>query len=471
MISTPRDSEFFQLDFLQKQAGKTVDRSTHVYFKELLDDALDAAETARVAPDIGLKVRYDDDYLVMAVSDNGPGMTRELIDEIINFDVLVSDKSSHRGVTRGQQGNAWKTMLGIAVVLGSDRPPVIEALGTRQTLHWHQDATGRVTFTPERQRIIKRPSPGTIVTFAIPAASRRGVDSQRWIRRFVIFNPHATFTHLAQRDGVETVDSYIAKPPKGWGKPLPKEATSAHRYTAAALEAQITSYVYHADSRGEADLTVNEFIRRFAYLKGTGVASEVRLALPEEIRGRLSDVLEYRGGAALLLQAMQDRTTEPSPDDRYYATKACKKLGSVGKEHYKRCFTEWFGLSRPDDFRYIRKVTTYYDAPMVVEVAAAVTDRPGGVFFGVNYSPTFKDPLGEMKFRHRTMTPTTGVRSFLSQRGAGDYSPCTAVAIHLITEVATFLNKDKSTLALEDDDNDYEDDSEYYEEEEDEDDE
>ena len=60
VFSTPRSGEFLELRALQAQTGQPAEVFGHVVVKELLDNALDAAETADRAPVIEIATRtYD----------------------------------------------------------------------------------------------------------------------------------------------------------------------------------------------------------------------------------------------------------------------------------------------------------------------------------------------------------------------------------------------------------------------------
>src|SRR5208283_5072904 len=84
--------------------------------KELIDNALDALEnqdTKRVA----VWFRKTGDTSQLAVLDNGPGLPGSLLDQIYTqFDSYVSSKKGYRAPTRGYQGNALKTVIGICAV-------------------------------------------------------------------------------------------------------------------------------------------------------------------------------------------------------------------------------------------------------------------------------------------------------------------------------------------------------------------
>ena len=134
VFSTPRSGEFLELRALQAQTGQPAEALGHVVVKELTDNALDAAETANRAPVVDIATRTDDEVTFVTVSDNGAGITPATVADLCDFNMLVSDKARYRGPTRGAQGNAFKTLLGIPYALGVTEPVVIESAGVRHEL-------------------------------------------------------------------------------------------------------------------------------------------------------------------------------------------------------------------------------------------------------------------------------------------------------------------------------------------------
>ena len=54
----------------------------------------------------------------ICVSDNGNGISEAVIKNILNFNTRTSDKAAYKAPTRGAQGNAFKTIIGIPHALG-----------------------------------------------------------------------------------------------------------------------------------------------------------------------------------------------------------------------------------------------------------------------------------------------------------------------------------------------------------------
>jgi hypothetical protein len=131
-FSTPRAAEFLELRALQTQTGMHQSWFADVVLKELGDNGLDAAETAGTAPEVSLLRTVEGDLALVTVADNGPGLAPDVIERILDFNVLVSDKSACRSPTRSHQGNAWKTLLGIPGALGVEGGSVPGPSGRRR---------------------------------------------------------------------------------------------------------------------------------------------------------------------------------------------------------------------------------------------------------------------------------------------------------------------------------------------------
>src|SRR5690242_18309423 len=119
MFEISRAAEYFDAKELQAQTGQTADQFASVVVKELVDNGLDACETAGVAPEIRIEVTRTGDRLQIAVSDNGSGIEPATVQRILNFETRTSDKAAYRAPTRGAQGNALKTVIGIPHALGA----------------------------------------------------------------------------------------------------------------------------------------------------------------------------------------------------------------------------------------------------------------------------------------------------------------------------------------------------------------
>ena len=105
--------EFCTRRELVNQTGHDVYEWALVVQKELLDNALDAAEEAEIAPVVSIAVNGRS----IVIQDNGPGIPAKTIEGILDYSIRVSSREAYVSPTRGAQGNALKTILPMAYVL------------------------------------------------------------------------------------------------------------------------------------------------------------------------------------------------------------------------------------------------------------------------------------------------------------------------------------------------------------------
>ena len=149
MITTSMGADFFTVSTLETQTGFPKEWFPDVILKELIDNALDGCETAGVAPGIVITVDRRDDLLAISVTDNGLGLDPDTVARIADFATRTSDKAVYRKPSRGAQGNALKTVLGIVTALGGDQPVVIESRGVRHAFSARLRPGGSVDITHE----------------------------------------------------------------------------------------------------------------------------------------------------------------------------------------------------------------------------------------------------------------------------------------------------------------------------------
>lgn len=446
VFETPRTAEYFDAEELRVQTGQPVRQFFSVILKELVDNGIDAAEQKGVMPEIHIGVMEGWRSVRLYIRDNGNGIAPDTVRRILNYSTRTSDKSAYRSVTRGQQGNAEKTVLGIPTALGGHKPIIIEARGVRHTIQPTVDPAGISHVDYQQEAIPERT--GTLIRVELPS-SKQDVDPKRWARGFALFNPHAFVKILVRKKNSEHGNSswerhgHFYKPTvsSDWRKPLPTDLTSPHWYDAAALGKLVFQHI-NASMSGGRDLTLREFVVQFKGLSGSAKTKAVCDQFPDI--SRLSDFQADPGKTTRLLNAMQEETKAPSPD----------VLGCIGKEHFRALFHRWYGVKR---FWY-HKARGFVDGglsipgslPFIVEVALAETSRPGHVFHhGINFSPTFQDPVGDKWFRYfdsgsDSYISGSGVKSFLGSAHVGAiHSAC---AIHLICPSLQFVDRGKTRL-------------------------
>jgi DNA topoisomerase VI subunit B len=190
VFATSRAAEFIELRALQAQTGQPVEAFGDVVIKELIDNSLDAAETAGRAPVIEIHTHTRDDITFVTVVDNGAGISAATIADVCDFNVLVSDKARYRGPARGAQGNAFKTLLGIPAALGVTEPVVVDTRWITHSLRVSVDPAGQVVVDHKKNQHRRPGRLGTSVTVPLPADLE--IDPARWALGCALVNPHAT---------------------------------------------------------------------------------------------------------------------------------------------------------------------------------------------------------------------------------------------------------------------------------------
>jgi len=444
-FSASRAAEYVEASQLQAVTGQAKPNFAGVVIKELADNALDACEEAGVAPKVGIEVTRTGGEMAIVVSDNGTGVPPKTVRDALDFSVRVSDKAAYRSPTRGAQGNALKTVFGIPPALGSLEPVVVEARGLRHEIRVWKDPAGEL-----RVQCDDTASPvevGTKVALAVPEEGQ-DLDPGYWGKAFSIFNPHAAVrivesqaSNLGESPAFSFVDSYHpTRDPAKRFKYVPSDPTSAHWYRNEDLERLVYSHNAHARGGGR-DLPLREFVRQFRGLSSTAKAKAVC-----DHMGSIKTLSDFEGAEAGaigdLLHKMRFTADAPSHN----------VLGYVGREHFEQRFEEFYGGVSEFGYKKI-KGNLPSELPYIFEFAVAEIDAPGHLFTGVNFSPTFGDPLSDVWFRCAEYGDM-GVENFVYRGFAhpeianhGDPDPpFTAVAMHVVTPAPLFLDRGKTRL-------------------------
>ena len=409
-----RSLDFFTESGLATQIGYARSYWPAVLLKELIDNALDACESADVVPTVTILLEEDS----LTVSDNGPGLPESTVAASLDYAVRVSDKIAYVAPTRGQLGNALKCVWALPYVAGEDSTGVVEvdACG----VHHRIEITGsnqapEIVDTRKNGHVKK----GTSVKVHWPGLASLTLESEtrdfyNAVAQFGCLNPHANF--ILQRP-----DAKVATFPassKHWRKWRADQPTSAHWYSAESFRNLVTAY----RSNGQEGKTVREFVSEFDGLRGSQYQQEV--IADAKVTGTLGDLSE--GAIKCLLEAMKDATREVLP----------QRLGVIGPDHFRKTLLA-LGISE-NSFKYKKKLGIEDGLPFIVEAAFGVKKRADDVrnlVMGLNFSPTFR-------------VPSQHFENELDATSVYDDDPV-VVAVHQVTPQLRFVTLGKSEIADE----------------------
>jgi DNA topoisomerase VI subunit B len=438
--------EFCSERELQNQTGHALCDWPLVVGKEAMDNALDAAEEAEVAPAITVIV----DSGTIIIEDNAGGIATETIESILDYTIRVSSREAYVSPTRGAQGNALKNILAMGYVLdrkiGSNANPagitIIETRGLRHQIEF------RVDHVNNQPKIIHTTAEtpvevGTKLTIKWPPDLKLleyvGTRFKQLIESYVWFNPHLTLRGVWF--GQEFVNVKATNP--NWEKWRPRNPTSPHWYDESRLQRYLAAHVARDRDLGQ-HRTVREFIAEFRGLSGTAVQRKIlaEVGCSHQSLAQFFGVDQVnRMGIAMLLAAMR----------RYSKPVAPKRLGVIGIEHFKHHFLAAGGNS--ETFKYqCRKGMTPDGIPYVVEFAfglhqSGLSKNAAGVprkfVTGANWSAAINNP-----FRAFGSTGE-GLDSALAKVRT-DASQPVICALHLASAYVQYADRGKSSIILTD---------------------
>jgi hypothetical protein len=315
----------------------------------------------------------------------------KVLKKSLDYMKRVSDKLFYISPTRGQLGNALKTVWAVPFVLNGERGQ-IEVWS--QKLHH--------TITVELDRISQKPAidyrneadpsvkKGNLIKIHWPNLAclieSENDDLYKSMRNLVIdyaaFNPHAT---LKMGDEV-----FEASDPH-WKKWKPTDPTSPHWYNTETLRTLIAGYI-SKEQNGGPGKTVREFISEFRGLSRPDKQKE----LPEKFKDfHLRDFVRDRdidiGRVKELLEAMKGLSAPPKP----------AILGVIGKEHLKKWLIDYEGITA-ESFNYVKIVGFENDLPHVLEVAFGIHENDENdersITTGLNWAPCLENPIEDLDY-------------------------------------------------------------------------
>jgi DNA topoisomerase VI subunit B len=427
---TSRLLDFASEKELVAQTGHDKNAWPVVILKELVDNAIDAAEEAGTPPVVTVTV----DRAGIIVEDNGPGMPTDVVEDILDFSVRVSSREAYVSPTRGAQGNALKTIVAMPFVLDGQRGRVeIEARGVQHIIDFGVDRirqqpivqrhVGTSNLTIGTRIKVEWPDSACSILEGTKAQFLQIADQYAWL------NPHLSITV----DWFDERSTEAATDP-AWSKWKPSDPTSPHWYSPAHLERLVAGYIAH-DTDRDRMRTARELVTEFRGLSGTAkqkaVLGETGLArdpLTALVNGNDLD----RGAITRLLDAMKANSRPVKP----------ALLGTIGREHFRKRL-EGFGCEM-ESFNYKRVMDTTDGIPWVVETAFGWWPKSTiGRYLvtGVNWSPGIINPFRELGRFGQSLD------TILSQQRADRNEPVILV-LHISCPRVEYTDRGKSAVVV-----------------------
>ncbi len=428
-LRTSRLLDFCSRKELVAQTGHQESEWPLVLVKELIDNALDACEEARVAPVIDIKV--DDNGIT--VTDNGPGIPADTLEGVLDFSSRVSSREAYVAPDRGAQGNALKTLVAMPFVLDGQHGRVeVTAAGTRHRIDFAVDAIRQEPVTTHDPRPVEVKN-GTEFRVCWPDSACSILHDAK--ARFLQIADDYTWLNPHRQLAIEWFDvrSIVEPTDPQWAKWLPSDPTSPHWYQPDHLQRLIAGYIAH-DQDNSHSRTVRELVAEFRGLSGSTKQKAVLDATGLH-RQPLSALAPDNQIDAVLITDLVDSMKTNS--------KAVKPavLGIIGKDHFRRRF-EVVGCEM-ESFEYRKVMETTDGVPWIIETAfgwVPAADRRR-IVTGVNWSPGIVNPFRHLKYG-------ASLDTYLSRQRVDQDEPV-IIVMHMACPRVEYTDRGKSSVVLQ----------------------
>jgi len=455
ILTKSRMMEYFTLDGLVKMTGVEEENLDIYILKELIDNGLDVCELEDRLPSVSVEIesglflsneedaeRVKDPAIHYVVEDEGPGMAEEAINEILNFDRFGGTKHFVKKPTRGAQGNALMTILGIPVVLANaygykrSLPPMkITSHGKTHSLKLELNSILEKVEIEHTTESALPPLNGTKVELTIPWKSwLKPMRFEKVISSFATWNPHAHiygWCNGEERTFVPTTEKVKKHTKSGYGSP--------YWYALDDFENLLFANIRYLDERGEKESIVN-FCKNFK--GGSSNRKEFIRELTKGMPKYINDIQSKKISKKLFLK-LKELTVPPSSSI----------LGYIGKEHFFNIIDQYEAVPALFKYKKISDVFPGTKIPFCLEVAVGTAKKlkERQMFFGINNTITYHLPFEKDVFYPENVNErdnpgsVTGIKETLSPYRIDSTDPV-MVLMHLIAPNIRYENYGKSTF-------------------------
>lgn len=445
LVSRSQVSDYVRLEGLQKLTNVSAHEWDLYILKELVDNALDADEAAGITPRVSVEMRYDGLGLTVIVR-NQAQFPMDVVGDIFNLEKRASVKDLYNLPTRGAQGNALKTLLGIPYALqyhwftnySLEMRPLIIASGASVVDLWLDvnEFAQNVSLRPIQIQNSRTTIKGTEVSLNILKFTQERPRTPEALllmaRAFTLWNPHANFEFVFVLG--DAIHSHWSRSEHGWtGKYDLRQAAPITWYTYGNFRELLHALLWHTQTHAESATTLGEVASLFGL---PGLPASAPFADNASLGSLLTGDQLDPAQTLALYKALKDCARDQS----------APSLGELGSAIFEKA------CSLPEDqadlFFYRRHATpTDQQIPFVLEVAlGASTEGRRVVMTGINHTPTYRDPfLNKPLMPPGGAEPQRGLEKLLDYYGLRDDASVTLMT-HLISPGVVYENYGKSAI-------------------------
>ena len=264
-----RSLEFFSESELQMRIGHAKEYWPIALLKELIDNALDAAESMTIPH---ITVNVTEDYF--EVIDNGPGIPQSVVVESLDYTTRTSDSLLYISPSRGQLGNALKTVWAAGFVVHGESRVIVDGAGARHDIHVKMDKYGTQPVIQHDSTDAVNSGTSLRVYWSEAASWMSGTETLGFysdpvfelVMQFALCNPHVDFTVNGKAFARWQDDC------TRWHK---QKATSVFWYATEEIKRLIAGTLVT-----DPGMTVNKLVGQFYTLSSTAKRKQVAAQFP-----------------------------------------------------------------------------------------------------------------------------------------------------------------------------------------------
>ncbi len=171
--------------------------------KEAVDNSLDAAEEARVLPEISVSLtELSEDRFHLVVEDNGPGIVKNQIPHVFAR-LLYGSKFHKLSQSRGQQGLGISAAILYSQLTTGKAAKITSRVSAKKPAHYYElriDVEKNTPHILKEEEVNWAKDHGTKIEMELEATYQKGIQSvDEYLKQTAIINPHATIIYISPK--------------------------------------------------------------------------------------------------------------------------------------------------------------------------------------------------------------------------------------------------------------------------------